>query len=628
MAALALTFAACSNDDNAAQPAKAVGIPFTATISIGESATTRTLAEDGTKLKASWAEGEKVALIHNGVNDEMTVSAVNDGNATITGTITGSPSDGDDVTVIYPSTAADGTTGAVKGNLLYAQEGGTLADVAGKYDVRRGAGKLKVGSTASLNGNVSLINQFAIFKFTTKNSDGSATIAVKPLIIVVGAQSFVITPTSATSTLYAALPAVSSKNVCFSATGSDNKTYVYSKDGVTFDEGKFYTSTLQMTEVVAVDLGLSVKWASMNVGATSEGDYGKYYAWGATMDNFSANKSYYWNSTPYFRNGYSWSKYTKSGKTVLDLEDDAARANLGGSWRMPTKAELEELKDTKSRKEYGWDWVTVGGHNGWRITQKSTGANIFLPAAGYRILSQNPNGAGSNGNYLSSTLYPDYDDYSYYLYFSSSIYDVDMSKSYRYEGSTVRAVIPVQVRSAAQATDDDLGKVICSNGHIHTEVSTVFCGGTARAMIAYVGSASNCSHGLAIALEEVPSPYTSSTCTWNEAPSCVSTWANTHSVSGGTWRLPSGDDWMYMFQACGGSSHTTTWTDKMSYSCGDFLTKLKALVSIDYMKNEYYWSSKEYDSNIYAAWSYNFYKSQFEWLSKDNNQCVRAVLVF
>ena len=96
---------------------------------------------------------------------------------------------------------------------------------------------------------------------------------MKPLIIVVGAQSFVITPTSATSTLYAALPAVSSKNVCFSATGSDNKTYVYSKDGVTFDDGKFYKSTLQMTEVVAVDLGLSVKWASMNVGATSEGDY-------------------------------------------------------------------------------------------------------------------------------------------------------------------------------------------------------------------------------------------------------------------------------------------------------------------------------------------------------------------
>ena len=81
MAALALTFAACSNDDNdiqtsAQQPQKAEGIPFTATISIGESATTRALSESGTGLAASWAEGEKVALIHNGVNDEMEVTTV------------------------------------------------------------------------------------------------------------------------------------------------------------------------------------------------------------------------------------------------------------------------------------------------------------------------------------------------------------------------------------------------------------------------------------------------------------------------------------------------------------------------------------------------------------------------
>ena len=66
----------------------------------------------------------------------------------------------------------------------------------------------------------------------------------------------------------------------------------------------------------------------------------------------------------------------------------------------------------------------------------------------------------------------------------------------------------------------------------------------------------------------------------------------------------------------------------MSYSCGDFLSKLKALVSIDDMKNEHYWSSKEYDSDIYQAWSSNFFKSQFAILSKNNNQCVRAVLVF
>ena len=102
MAALALMTAACSNDDNdlTQQPAKAEGIPFTATISMGESASTRALTENGTKIEATWAVDDKVALIHNGVKDEMTVSAVNAGVATITGTITGSPSGGDAVEAV------------------------------------------------------------------------------------------------------------------------------------------------------------------------------------------------------------------------------------------------------------------------------------------------------------------------------------------------------------------------------------------------------------------------------------------------------------------------------------------------------------------------------------------------
>ena len=117
MAALSLLMTACSSNDEELiqQPApQAEGIPFTATISIGESAATRALSEDGTTLVATWAEGEKVALIHNGVNDEMEVESVNGGVATIKGTITGSPSGGDAVTIIYPASAADGTTGNVK----------------------------------------------------------------------------------------------------------------------------------------------------------------------------------------------------------------------------------------------------------------------------------------------------------------------------------------------------------------------------------------------------------------------------------------------------------------------------------------------------------------------------------
>ena len=190
MAALALTFAACSNDDNiiqnpVQQPAKAEGIPFTATISMGESASTRALSDNGTKIEATWATGEKVALIYNGVKDEMTVSAVNAGMATITGTITGSPSGGDAVTIIYPSDAADGTTGNVKSDWLSSQVG-TLKGTSGtsieeKYDVRKGSGALNASGT-SFDGTVSLTNQNAIFKLTLKDIDGTNDVSARSVV--------------------------------------------------------------------------------------------------------------------------------------------------------------------------------------------------------------------------------------------------------------------------------------------------------------------------------------------------------------------------------------------------------------------------------------------------------------
>ena len=257
MAALALTFAACSNDDNdfenpAQQPAEAQGIPFTATISMGgDKATTRALSENGSGLTATWAEGEEVALIHNGVIDKVTVASVDGNVATISGTIT-TDADGADVTVIFPYSAVDLDTKDVKADLLYAQSGGTLADVAAKYDVRKGTGTLKVSGTASLNDDVTLTNQFAIFKFTVKNSDASATINVKPLTVTIGAQNYVITPALATSELYVALPAVADRAVRFSATGSDSKTYTCSQASVTFAAGKYYKSTLKMAPPITV----------------------------------------------------------------------------------------------------------------------------------------------------------------------------------------------------------------------------------------------------------------------------------------------------------------------------------------------------------------------------------------
>ncbi len=239
LSALALTLAACSNDDNEVtqQPAEQVqGIPFTATISIGQSGSNRALAEDGTKLVATWAVGEKVALIHNGVNDEMEVASVSGGVATISGTITGSPSTGDAVTIIYPSTAANGATGNVKASLLKQQEG-TLEAVSAKYDVRKGTGTLKVDGVATLSDNVSLTNQFAIWKLTIPTS--------KNLCIFAGSEPIVgATLATQGADFYVAVPAFSDQTVNIYSSDASNNCYHYTRSGVSLKAGKYYQSTL------------------------------------------------------------------------------------------------------------------------------------------------------------------------------------------------------------------------------------------------------------------------------------------------------------------------------------------------------------------------------------------------
>ena len=114
-----------------------------------------------------------------------------------------------------------------------------------------------------------------------------------------------------------------------------------------------------------VDLGLSVKWATCNVGASSPGDSGNYYAWGETGTKSNYRSS---NSISY---GKSW------GDIGGNSSRDAARANWGGSWRMPTKTEFQELIDNCT-----WTWTTQNGKNGYKVTGKN-GQSIFLPAAGY-----------------------------------------------------------------------------------------------------------------------------------------------------------------------------------------------------------------------------------------------------
>ena len=188
-----------------------------------------------------------------------------------------------------------------------------------------------------------------------------------------------------------------------------------------------------------VDLGLSVKWATCNVGATKPEEYGDYFAWGET----TTKSTYNWSTYKYCNGSYNnLTKYctdsyygTVDNKTQLELSDDAARANWGGSWRMPTDAEMTEL-----REQCTWTWTTQNGVYGYKVTSKKSGytnKSIFLPAAGYRYDSS-LNSAGSGGNYWSSSLNTDNPNYAWYVYFNSS--NVYRYYNNRYCGFSVRPV--------------------------------------------------------------------------------------------------------------------------------------------------------------------------------------------
>ena len=258
MAALALTFAACSNDDNEIQlpdqPQQAEGIPFTATISIDNGRTTRALVESSSGLEATWAVGEKVAMIHNGVCDKMTVSSVDGGVATITGTVTGSPSGGDEVTIIYPYEAADGATGNVRADVLAYQNGiltGTGGtSIAELYDVRKGTGKLNASGT-SLSGTVSLANQNAIFKLTLRNIDDTDDVEIGGYMNIYNQDNEKLTTVKPaagyTKVMYVALPTTAT-TLKFAVGGTDGKNYFNMASGLSLS-ASYYQSVVKLATV-------------------------------------------------------------------------------------------------------------------------------------------------------------------------------------------------------------------------------------------------------------------------------------------------------------------------------------------------------------------------------------------
>ena len=201
----------------------------------------------------------------------------------------------------------------------------------------------------------------------------------------------------------------------------------FAQDFLNFIEGHEY-----------VDLGLSVKWATCNVGAQKPEEYGDYYAWGET----ETKSDYSWKTYKYCKG--NWTNLTKCNsvrkngtvdkKSVLDPTDDAAHANWKGSWYMPTKGELEELMT-----QCTWEKTTLNGVVGYKVSGKKPGytdRSIFIPAAGrYEIGSVYHKGTNV---YLSSMSLGDESDGAYMLIYGDD--EKAVKCGYREYGPSVRPV--------------------------------------------------------------------------------------------------------------------------------------------------------------------------------------------
>ncbi len=172
--------------------------------------------------------------------------------------------------------------------------------------------------------------------------------------------------------------------------------------------------------VKMVDMGLSVKWADRNVGATSPEGYGNYYAWGET----EPKSEYTWENYKFYVSGnhfsnvvlskynYNSSRGHVDNKMTLDLSDDAAHVNWGGKWRMPTREEMDELYNNCE-----WKRTKRNGITGYLVTSKINGNSIFMPCSGYKM-DKKINGRGEDGAYFTSTIFGKQPEDAYDIYLS------------------------------------------------------------------------------------------------------------------------------------------------------------------------------------------------------------------
>lgn len=189
-----------------------------------------------------------------------------------------------------------------------------------------------------------------------------------------------------------------------------------------------------------VDLGLSVKWATYNVGANAPEEVGDYFAWGEVVPKIRYDRDTY----KYFdRNMELLTKYCTrdeygfiDNKNCLELKDDAANFSWGGKWRIPTSSEIEELIGKCT-----WEATSLNGISGQKVTGPN-GNSIFLPQSGTRVDDDNAASNTELGWYWSNSLREDAPFAAWIFFFGDGL---DMGLTHplqRYNGCQIRPVFP------------------------------------------------------------------------------------------------------------------------------------------------------------------------------------------
>ena len=452
----------CASDDFAEvveQPKEKV-VTLKTSITLGD-VTSRFLTADG---KKTFTEGEKIAVVYSiksghrieSESDSLCAKDINNNgkDAEFTVKLT-NPLSGGDFMIIYPSKMVKEKKNIFQGEFpvnysrLISQDG-TLKTIAQELDYSMYVGKYSEPNEHPVI--FTLENQLAILKLTIRDGDKKdITGSIKRLTILNDTNRYVISNSSQNVIYVAMRPVNKEQTIKFKATDGV-KLYVKEVSGKELQAGKIYPIYLTVNEaepdIQAVDLGLSVKWANMNLGANVETDKGLMFAWGETIgyssSDFSDHKfaweNYKWGQeeslTKYNSNSY---KGIVDNKKSLEPEDDAATMEYGSSWRMPTKSEFEELfTSNKIRSREYVENYNETGVDGWLITALN-GKSIFLPYAGNRR------------DYLR-------DSKEQGFYWTSTLISKDVSKAYygrcdgssniihdglpRYRGMSIRAVKP------------------------------------------------------------------------------------------------------------------------------------------------------------------------------------------